>query len=190
MFTTQLNYLASFAKWSSVRLRTKWLWVRVSLKSLKLPISHLFWARSSLTFRQTIECGFTLKLVRDMIITYSQMHRTDKYSQHSSIIWSVWLNGWVFVYELIVCRFESRCGHLNSRFCACFEQRLPWHSGNYRVWIHPETRTWHDKNVQFPVAFIFSDWISIKQICCWGRHVFKKFCLEFWVGNGSMSKNA
>ena len=28
----------------------------------------------------------TLKRVRDMIKTYSQMHRTDKYSQHSSII--------------------------------------------------------------------------------------------------------
>ena len=28
------------------------------------------------------------------------MHRTDKYSQHSSIIWPVWLNGRVFVYEL------------------------------------------------------------------------------------------
>ena len=40
-----------------------------------------------------IECGFTLKRVRDMIRTYNQMHRTDKYSQHSSIIWPVWLNG-------------------------------------------------------------------------------------------------
>ena len=39
-------------------------------------------ATSSWTFRQTIECGFTLKLVRDTIITYS----TDKYPQHSSII--------------------------------------------------------------------------------------------------------
>ena len=39
-----------------------------------------------------IECGFTLKRVRDMIRIYSQMHRTDKYSQHSSIIWPVWLN--------------------------------------------------------------------------------------------------
>ena len=28
---------------------------------------------------QTIECGFTLKRVRDMTRTYSQMHRTDKY---------------------------------------------------------------------------------------------------------------
>ena len=26
----------------------------------------------------TIECGFTLKRVRDMIRTYSQMDRTDK----------------------------------------------------------------------------------------------------------------
>ena len=34
----------------------------------------------------TTECGFTLKRVRDMIRAYSQMHRMDKYSQHSSII--------------------------------------------------------------------------------------------------------
>ena len=32
-------------------------------------------------------------LVPDMIRTYNQMHRTDKYSQLSSIIWPVWLNG-------------------------------------------------------------------------------------------------
>ena len=41
----------------------------------------------------TIECRFTLKRVRDMIVTYSQMQRTDKYSQRSLIIWLVWLNG-------------------------------------------------------------------------------------------------
>ena len=40
-----------------------------------------------------IEAGFTLKCVRDMTRTYNQMHRTDKYSQHSSIIWPVWPNG-------------------------------------------------------------------------------------------------
>ena len=31
---TQLNHLASLAKWLSVRLRTKWFWVRVQLQSL------------------------------------------------------------------------------------------------------------------------------------------------------------
>ena len=36
----------------SNHLRTKWLWVRVPLLSLKLQISRLFWAMNSLTFRQ------------------------------------------------------------------------------------------------------------------------------------------
>ena len=35
----------------SVRLWTKWLWVQVQLQSLKLHISRLLRARSSLTFR-------------------------------------------------------------------------------------------------------------------------------------------
>ena len=52
-------------------LRTTWLWVRIPLLSLKLEIWHLLRARSSLTFWQTIECGFTLKLVCDTIITDS-----------------------------------------------------------------------------------------------------------------------
>ena len=47
-----LNPLAKLAKWLSVRLRTKWLWVRVPLQSLNLQIWRLLRARSSLTFRQ------------------------------------------------------------------------------------------------------------------------------------------
>ena len=53
-----------------------------------VPVS----SKEFLDIQATIECRFTLKLVRDMIITYSQMHRTNKCSQHSSIIWPVWLN--------------------------------------------------------------------------------------------------
>ena len=49
----------------------------------------------------------TCKRVRDMTRTYSQMHRTNKYSLLSSIIWPVCLNGWAFVYEVNGCRFES-----------------------------------------------------------------------------------
>ena len=56
------------AKWLSIRLQTKWLWVKVLLQSLKLQISHLFRARSSVT-----EYGFTLKHARGMISTYSQL---------------------------------------------------------------------------------------------------------------------
>ena len=134
---------------NSKQARSRRQCVRIPLLSLKLQIWHLLRARSSLTFRPTIEFRFTLKLVRDMIMTYSQMHRTDKYSQHSWIIWPVWPNGWVFVYELSGCGFESCCSHLNFRFRTCFKQEVPWHSTNYRVWIHSETRMWHDKNIQY-----------------------------------------
>ena len=63
-------------------------------------------------------------------------------------VWPVWPNGWVFVYELSGSGFESSCSHLNFRFCTCLKQGVHWHSGNYREWIHSETRTWHDKNIQ------------------------------------------
>ena len=33
------------------------------------------------------------------------MHRTDNYSEHSSFICPVWLNGWEFVHELSDCGF-------------------------------------------------------------------------------------
>ena len=52
-------------------------------------------------------------------------------------LWTKWL--WARV---------PSCSHLNFRFCAYFEQGVPWHSGKYRVWVHSETRTWHDKNIQ------------------------------------------
>ena len=70
-----LTKLVSLAKWLSVRLRTKWLWVRIPLLSLKLQMWRLLRAKCSLTFRQTIESRFTLKLVRDMIITCSHFEK-------------------------------------------------------------------------------------------------------------------
>ena len=101
-----------------------------------------------LDIQSTIECGFTLKRVRDMIRTCNQMHRTDKYLQHSAIIWSVWLNGPVPVYKLSGCAFESHCIYVNFRYYPCFEKGVPWHSGNYRMSVHSETHTWHDKDIQ------------------------------------------
>ena len=88
-------------------------------------------ARSSCKIWSLSECNWTRtqnhlfhKRVPDMIRIYSQMHRTDRYSQHSSIIWPVWPNGWAFVHELSGCGFESSCSHLNflnivdaSNFC-------------------------------------------------------------------------
>ena len=53
----------------------------------------------------------------------------------------------MFVYKLSGCGFESHCSHLNLRYCTCFNQGVPWHSGNNRTWIHCEMHTWHDKNI-------------------------------------------
>ena len=74
------------------------------------------------------------------------------------IIRSVWSNGWVFVSELSGSGFESSCSHLTFRFHACFEQGVPWHWGNYSVWIHSETHTWHDKNTEW--AFGIDDFFD------------------------------
>ena len=48
-------------------------------------------------------------------------------------ITSVWLNDWVFIYKLSSCWFEPCCSHLIFRYCTCFEQGVPWHSGNLQV---------------------------------------------------------
>ena len=62
------NYLVN---WLRVRLQNKWLWVQISLLSLKLQIPRLFRARSKefLNIQRTIYCRFTLKLLSVMIIT-------------------------------------------------------------------------------------------------------------------------
>ena len=112
-----------------------------------------------------------------MTKTYNKLHKTGQYSQQSWIIWPVCLNGWVVVYELSGCGFKSSCSHLNFRFRACFEQGVPWHSGNYRVWIHSKTRRWHDKNIQWNPYF----W------CCTRKKVSLRACgkpckiiLSYW----------
>ena len=67
------SFKTSLTKWLSVCLRSNWLGFPIPMLSLKLKIWRLLQARSSLTFRQTIECGFILKLSRDIIKTYTQL---------------------------------------------------------------------------------------------------------------------
>ena len=81
-------------------------------------------SKKFLDIQAAIESGFTLKCVRGMIRTYNQTHCTDKHSQHSSIIWPIWLNGWVFIYELRGCGFESSYSHLDLRYWFLLEIRF------------------------------------------------------------------
>ena len=89
----------------------------------------------------------------------------------SSIIWPVWPSGWVFVYELSDCELES-C-HINCHLY--FQEMVPTLrkelldiQANYRVWIHSETRTWHDNNMQsiktFTTQCFFTDHLNHKTV--------------------------
>ena len=68
-----LNHLAELARWLSCDVTT-----------------YLYGAFHSM---------FSSCHVRISEWNHTQRHHTDKYSQHSSIIWPVWLNGWMFVYR-------------------------------------------------------------------------------------------
>ena len=105
-------------------------------------------SKEYLDIQTNLEYGFTLKLVRGILRTCSQMHCTDTYWQFNLIIWSFLPNGWVLVYGRSASGLESRCSHLIFSFLACLEQGVPAHSGKYRLLIHSETCTWHDKNIQ------------------------------------------
>ena len=50
-------------------------------------------SKQSLDIYANIVYGFTLKHVHDIRRKYSLMHRTDNYSQFSSIVWSLEPNG-------------------------------------------------------------------------------------------------
>ena len=59
----------------------------------------------------------------------SDLDKIDKKNHAPN--WLVWLNGSMFAYKVSGCGFESRYCHLNFSYGACFEQGVPWHSGNY-----------------------------------------------------------
>ena len=106
-------------------------------RSNKRKIARFSQCRNSL--RHQLYCNWT----------QTQNHLVCKQTlNHLAKLWPI---GWVLVYKLSGSGFESSCSHLKFRFRACFEQGVPWHSGNYRVWIHSDMRTWHDKNIQSTV---------------------------------------
>ena len=116
ILTIHLNHLINLAKWLSVHLRTKRLWVRITLLSLKLQIWRLLRARSSLTFRQTIECRFTLKLVPDMIVTYT--HITSFFLNRSKS--NEWMNRFFYhrsvkLFDCFYSSWDNKCNLITVR---------------------------------------------------------------------------
>ena len=117
---------------------------------------HASFQQELLNIQAIIECGFTLKRVPDMIRTYSKTDSTDKSSQKRSVIWSVELNAFVFVYQLSACRFKSKCSQSSFRFQTCFDQGVPsqvLNLLNVLNYSHSETRTWYGKKIQWNATY-------------------------------------
>ena len=112
-------------------------------------------SKEFLDIQVTIECRFLLKCVRDMIRKEDTSICTVQISTHNTVQSFRQLSKWLSVHlRTKWLWFRSCCSHLNFRFGACFEQGVPWHSGNYIVWIQSKTRTWHDKNIEAYAPYI------------------------------------
>ena len=138
-----------------------------------------------------------------MTRTYSHIHRTGKYSEHNSIIWSVWPNGWVFVYDLSDSLFQSSCSHLNFTFRACFKQGVRWQRGTTECGftlksVHDMARTYSqmhrtDKYSErssiiwpvWPNGWVFVSELSGSGFGCFGRLLHGCFSVNllnfFWT---------
>ena len=109
-----------------------------------------------------------------------QMYRTDKYSPHSSIIWRVWLNGRVFVYQLSGCGFESRSTSPDS---SIFNFRFPefhWlfqKTNNFPGFPENPYKPW-TRYVQNETFFFFVTIISAFRLISWYSQNFRKTLFE------------
>ena len=77
-----------------------------NLSSAKVIVAWMSRNSQLETGRISAKCGCSQKRVREMIRRYRKKLPIDKYSQHRSIlwpVWTVWLNGWVFIYKLSGC---------------------------------------------------------------------------------------
>ena len=141
-------YLALSLKVNTLKagLLLKQVFLFYTLVDVYIPLSPRFSSKSSISFIYSV-------------FEWPQLDSKYVLRRSYTNIQPVWSNRCVFVWELSGSYSKSTWSHLTFRFCACFEHRVLWHSGNYTVWIHSETRTWHGKNIQ---SFLFLFW-SVRQ---------------------------
>ena len=118
----------------------------ILIKILDTEIQWYFWkhaqnclCKKSITILESckcIPCTFSLFLCLFVLLCFFKT------------LDSMTANGRVFICKLSGSGFDSSCSHLKFRFRTSFKKGVPWHSSSYRVWIHSDTRTWHDKNIQ------------------------------------------
>ena len=96
-----------------------------------------------------IQCQVTSYLLfKEILDKYSALYISKKIRQQEIPLLKSIFKLQTALYDWTVQSFEPRCSHLNFRYRACYERRVPWHSGSSSVWVHWKTRTWHDTNIQ------------------------------------------
>ena len=114
--------ISSCSEYLSLRCIWRYVIIASPMRMRVNPHSVVAW----MSRKCLLDAGanITVKRIRDVIRTCSQMHGTDMYSEHSSNIWSIWPNGWVFIYKLSGSGYESSSSHLNIRFGSQLGQML------------------------------------------------------------------
>ena len=114
-----LNQLAKLAKWLSVRLPTKWLWVWIPLQSLKLQILRLLRERSSLTFRQLQ----SVDSLWNMNVTW---YHTMKYLERDMISYYEIPFEWYVIWLVFGKFFSQPTSYDSIRFCIWRVSHFPY----------------------------------------------------------------
>ena len=135
-------------------------------------------ARSRREIWRWSDCNWTR--TQNHLVLKQTLNHLTKLTKWLSCVLSTYLYGAFSLYVLVMShtRFqsestlysclnvknvESSCSHFTFRFRACFEQGVPWHSGNYRVWIHSENAyvTWQEHTVKMHRTDKYSEHSSI-----------------------------
>ena len=137
--------MVSWARWLSVRL-----WTNCGLES---GCSHLN-LRLRTCFKQGVplHSGHYRVWIHSVTCTWDEKNILSNAPYRnvlaSQLNYFVSLDKWLNFRSWNKCGLDKACSHLNFRLRASFRQGVNLHLGYYRVWIIPETRTWHDKNIQ------------------------------------------
>ena len=106
------------------------------LTSITFPTTSFSTKSHIIVERVILQVNHTSTCLSDCSRTWTNnhlVHKRTKLAKWLSCVASTHLYNW-FEYMFLL--------------GVCLEQGVPWYSGNYRVWIHSETRMWQDKNIQ------------------------------------------
>ena len=119
------------------------IWVFICTMHLNVCSYHVIYAfQSESTLYNCLNVKSLFAQNRSLIVIWSLS------DCNSTQTWNYFLTKWLSV-RLQNKRLwvQVQLQSLKLQIQYLFRVRVPWHSFNYRGWIHSKTRMWHDKNI-------------------------------------------